>query len=81
MRPTRAEDTGKYSQSVPRILFLTYLASRFFFADERQENGGSKAVGLDGPAHGDFFAQLATHEGDVPWQATFVKDKGYVQFK
>ncbi|KAK4937992.1 hypothetical protein LTR10_021481 [Elasticomyces elasticus] len=54
---------------------------RFFFADERQENGGSKAVGLDGPAHGEFYAQLASHEGNIPWQATFVKDKGYVQFK
>lgn len=38
-------------------------------------------MGLDGPAHANFFAQLADHEGDIPWLATFVKDKGYVHFK
>lgn len=38
-------------------------------------------MALDGPAHADFFTQLAAHEGKVPWHATFVKDKGYVQFK
>jgi len=38
-------------------------------------------MGLDGEAHGVFYAQLANHEENVPWQATFVKDKGYVQFK
>ncbi|KAF3054941.1 hypothetical protein GL218_07347 [Daldinia childiae] len=54
---------------------------RFFYADERQGDGKSKGLALDGAAHGEFFAQLANHEGNVPWHATFVKDKGYVQFK
>lgn len=36
---------------------------------------------LDGAAHADFYLQLARHEGSVPWQATFVKGKGYVQFQ
>lgn len=55
---------------------LTY--SRFFYADERHEDGKIKGMQLDGEAHGDFFAELATHEGKVPWDATFVKGKGYV---
>ncbi|KAI0555821.1 hypothetical protein F4679DRAFT_519987 [Xylaria curta] len=53
---------------------------RFFFADERTATGDSKGQAIDGPAHADFFAQLANHEGNVPWLATFVKDKGYVKF-
>ncbi|KAI0911419.1 NAD(P)-binding protein [Ustulina deusta] len=53
---------------------------RFFYADERTEDGRNKGATIDGPAHAEFYAQLANHEGDVPWLATFVKDKGYVQF-
>ncbi|ORY13941.1 hypothetical protein BCR34DRAFT_586161 [Clohesyomyces aquaticus] len=55
--------------------------SRFYYADERFADGRSMGQELSGPAHADFFAQLANHEGNVPWHATFVKDKGYVQFK
>jgi hypothetical protein len=40
-----------------------------------------KGHALDGAAHAEFYAQLASHEENVPWYATFVKDKGYVQFK
>ncbi|KAI0116360.1 hypothetical protein GGR51DRAFT_501102 [Nemania sp. FL0031] len=60
----------------------TYSAKgyRFFYADERMEDGTSKGSAIDGPAHAEFFAQPANHEGNVPWLATFVKDKGYVKF-
>ncbi|KAI1144309.1 hypothetical protein F5Y05DRAFT_407706 [Hypoxylon sp. FL0543] len=54
---------------------------RFFYADERQADGKLIGAALDGPAHGEFYAQLANHEENVPWHATFVKGKGYVQFK
>lgn len=54
--------------------------ARFFYADERNDDGTSKGMELDGPAHGDFFVQLASHEENVPWHATFVKNKGYVKF-
>ncbi|KAL6705882.1 hypothetical protein ACN47E_006342 [Coniothyrium glycines] len=53
---------------------------RFFYADERFPDGRSKAQELDGPAHGKFYSQLAEHNGEVPWHATFVKDQGYVKF-
>ncbi|KAK9311561.1 hypothetical protein V1524DRAFT_387548 [Lipomyces starkeyi] len=61
----------------------TYSAQgfRFFYADERHGDGKFKGMALDGAAHGEFYAQLADHEENVPWHATFVKDKGYVQFK
>ncbi|GAP85630.1 putative short-chain dehydrogenase reductase SDR [Rosellinia necatrix] len=53
---------------------------RFFYADERKADGGSVGSEIDGPAHADFYAQLANREGEVPWLATFVKGKGYVKF-
>ncbi|OAP57659.1 hypothetical protein AYL99_08397 [Fonsecaea erecta] len=54
---------------------------RFFYADERFEDGAAKARAIDADAHAEFYAQLAAHEGNVPALATFVKDKGYVNFK
>ncbi|OQU97021.1 hypothetical protein CLAIMM_03026 [Cladophialophora immunda] len=54
---------------------------RFFYADERYDDGALKGGAIDGDAHADFYAKLAAHEGSVPWHATFVKDKGYVGFK
>ncbi|KAL2822877.1 hypothetical protein BJX63DRAFT_438860 [Aspergillus granulosus] len=61
---------------------VTYAAKgyRFHYADERAEGGSSKGPNLDGPAHGEFYAQLASHEGNVPWHATFVAGKGYSSF-
>ncbi|VUC21458.1 unnamed protein product [Clonostachys rosea] len=61
----------------------TYAAKgfRFFYADERNADGTPVGNNIDGPAHGKFYAQLASHEQDIPWHATFVKDKGYVEFK
>ncbi|CAM1508944.1 Fc.00g026830.m01.CDS01 [Cosmosporella sp. VM-42] len=61
----------------------TYSAKgfRFFYADERDENGKMKGMAIDGPTHAEFYAELAKHQQAVPWHATFVKDKGYVQFK
>jgi len=53
---------------------------RFFYADERKPDGASIGQALNGDAHAEFYEQLAKHE-DVSWHATFVKDKGYVQFK
>ncbi|KAI0403514.1 hypothetical protein F4802DRAFT_571692 [Xylaria palmicola] len=60
----------------------TYSARgyRFFYADERKADGDSVGGELHGDAHGEFYAQLAAHEGDVPWLATFVDGKGYVKF-
>ncbi|CAI6335257.1 unnamed protein product [Periconia digitata] len=61
-------------------LYYSKLGYRFYYADERTEDGGIKGMQLDGDAHGEFFAQLASGQGEVPWHATFVKGKGYVKF-
>ncbi|EED12613.1 conserved hypothetical protein [Talaromyces stipitatus ATCC 10500] len=53
---------------------------RFFYADERHEDGKFKGMAVDGPAHGEFYPQLASNDGGVPWHATFIKGKGYVKF-
>jgi len=55
--------------------------ARFYYADERFADGQVKGTALDGGAHGEFYFDLAEgNAGEVPWQATFVKDKGYVKF-
>ncbi|KLP10138.1 uncharacterized protein FFB20_12236 [Fusarium fujikuroi] len=54
--------------------------ARFFYADQRQADGNMGGMGLDGDAHGQFFVQLAQHEKDIPWLATFVPGTGYVKF-
>ncbi|GLA02162.1 hypothetical protein AnigIFM60653_001562 [Aspergillus niger] len=53
---------------------------RFFYADERTEDGKAVGNAPDGAAHAELYTQLASHEGNVPWHATFVKGKGYVKF-
>lgn len=60
---------------------LTFLIVRFMYADERNVDGKMKGMELDGPAHGEFYTQLAKSTEGVPWEATFVKGKGYVAFK
>jgi NAD(P)-dependent dehydrogenase (short-subunit alcohol dehydrogenase family) len=53
---------------------------RFFYADQRLPDGAPMGNNVDGPAHGEFYAQLVQREKEVPWLATFVKGKGYVKF-
>lgn len=67
---------------LPHLMnILTCLRFRFFYADERNEDGTPVGNNIDGPAHGEFYAQLASREQNIPWHATFVKGKGYVEFK
>ncbi|PVI01080.1 hypothetical protein DM02DRAFT_706490 [Periconia macrospinosa] len=53
---------------------------RFFYADERKDNGDMTGAEVDPDAHGQFYAMLAAGGGQIPWHATFVKEKGYVRF-
>ncbi|KAI9150097.1 NAD(P)-binding protein [Paramyrothecium foliicola] len=54
---------------------------KFYFADERSESGKSVGAEISGPAHGDFYEQLANHAEGVPWHATFVKDPGWIELE
>ena len=54
---------------------------RFFFADERQADGSSLALkDISGPGAAEFYLKLAENPGGIPWHATFVAGKGYVNF-
>ena len=53
---------------------------RFYYADERKADGAPAYSELNGEAHGRFYAELAEHKFQGPWQQTFVKDIGYKHF-
>ncbi|KAF4626633.1 hypothetical protein G7Y89_g11523 [Cudoniella acicularis] len=53
---------------------------RFYYTDERFEDGGSVFMDIDGQAHADFYYELVRRKDQGPWEATFVKGKGYVDF-
>jgi NAD(P)-dependent dehydrogenase (short-subunit alcohol dehydrogenase family) len=53
---------------------------RFYYADERQADGGA-TIPVDGPAAGEAYVELAEKKEQGPWNWTFVKGKGYVEFK
>ena len=52
---------------------------RFFYADERSADGVPKYHGTDGPSHAEFYARLASHQGDIPWLVTFANGS-YAKF-
>lgn len=53
---------------------------RFYYADERKADGTPAYSKISGEAHGKFYAELAEHKSQGPWQQTFVKDVGYKHF-
>ncbi|CAI7569266.1 unnamed protein product [Penicillium discolor] len=53
---------------------------KFYYADERYADGAPAYSGVNGEAHGKFYAELAEHKFQGPWQQTFVKDIGYKHF-
>lgn len=54
---------------------------RFFFVDERMEDGTPMFTGASPQDHADLFLSLANKTaGDVPWQITFLAGKGHVDF-
>ncbi|KUJ22706.1 NAD(P)-binding protein [Mollisia scopiformis] len=55
--------------------------TRFYYADEREAGGAPVYGRIDGPAHGEFYYELASSEKTGPYEATFVKGKGYFDFE
>ncbi|KAK5991478.1 hypothetical protein PT974_09761 [Cladobotryum mycophilum] len=53
---------------------------KFYFADERTETGDPVGNAISGPAAAEFYVELADDKKEVPWFATFVPGKGYVDF-
>lgn len=50
---------------------------RFYFADERQPDGGLSYKGVDGPAHAEMYLKLAEDPEQGPSLHTFIKGVGY----
>ncbi|KAH8813501.1 putative short chain type dehydrogenase [Flagelloscypha sp. PMI_526] len=53
---------------------------KFYYVDERKEDGDPAFEGRSGEAHAEHFIKLVDSLGQGPWMQTFVKDKGYKQF-
>lgn len=62
-------------------LFLTTGPEyRFFFADERAATGDPVYGGISGAAAAEFYLTLAEEGAEIPWYASFVSGKGFVDF-
>ncbi|KAI8625614.1 hypothetical protein F5Y19DRAFT_466951 [Xylariaceae sp. FL1651] len=53
---------------------------KFYYADERKEDGSPAYNAIDGSAHAKHYVQLAEGNSQGPWQQTFVKGVGYKKF-
>ena len=53
---------------------------KFYYADERWEDGASPLNDIDGPAHGKEYLELALDPKQRAWEYTFVKGIGYKAF-
>ena len=49
--------------------------------DERTATGAAVYSKIDGEAHAEEFWRLANAEEQGPWDDTFTKGKGYVDFQ
>ncbi|KAL8990686.1 MAG: hypothetical protein Q9169_008062 [Polycauliona sp. 2 TL-2023] len=53
---------------------------KFYYADERKEDGSPAGQNIDGKAHADLYVHLSEGKEQGPWQQTFVKGLGYKKF-
>ncbi|KAH8901761.1 NAD(P)-binding protein [Thozetella sp. PMI_491] len=53
---------------------------KFYYADERTEDGEPVYRNIDGAASAKFYVDLAGGTSQGPWQQTFVKGLGYKKF-
>lgn len=63
-----------------KFLYIADLRCRFYYADERKADGSVAGGAIDGDAHAEFYYELSQKKEQGPWQATFVKGTGYVDF-
>jgi hypothetical protein len=55
-------------------------AQRFYYADQRLEDGSPVWDGSDPEGHAKLYIELAETDEVRPWQQTFVVGKGYKKF-
>lgn len=58
----------------------TYINSRFYYADERTEEGLPVMRDIDGTAAGKEYLKIAEAPEQLPWLYTYTKDGGYKDF-
>ncbi|CAK7199208.1 hypothetical protein SEUCBS139899_001881 [Sporothrix eucalyptigena] len=54
--------------------------TKYYYADERKEDGSPAGLDIDGAAHAKLYTGLAKDPKQGPWQQTFVKGIGYKPF-
>lgn len=54
--------------------------ARFYYADERKEDGAPAYGAINGEAHAALYTSLAKSPTQEPWLQTFVKGIGYKKF-
>ncbi|KAL6803397.1 NAD(P)-binding protein [Trichoderma sp. SZMC 28013] len=83
LEPLISMGMGK-SASAHMIHYLSevYRSSgyKFYHTDERESDGEPAYDNLDAEAHANYYIQLVEEKDQGPWNATFVKGKGYVKF-
>jgi hypothetical protein len=53
---------------------------RFYYADERRDDGSAMFTDLNGDGHAALYTELAEADSQRPWLQTFVTGKGYKKF-
>ncbi|KAH8725389.1 hypothetical protein GQ44DRAFT_681122 [Phaeosphaeriaceae sp. PMI808] len=53
---------------------------KFYYADERADDGSPMYSNISGEAHAKQYIELAESKEQGPWQQTFVSGKGYTKF-
>ncbi|KAI0179960.1 NAD(P)-binding protein [Hypoxylon sp. FL1284] len=53
---------------------------KFYYGDERHEDGYPMTTGLNGDAHAEEYLKLAKDPEQRAWDFTFAKGKGYINF-
>ncbi|KAI6086003.1 NAD(P)-binding protein [Hypoxylon rubiginosum] len=53
---------------------------KFYYGDERHEDGYPMTKGLNGDAHAEEYLKLAKDPEQQAWDYTFAKGKGYINF-
>ncbi|KAL9081281.1 MAG: hypothetical protein Q9157_000136 [Trypethelium eluteriae] len=75
------QDRGfKYLLPILSRFVMKLIKYRFYYSDERKADGSAAYFDISGEAHGKFYAELAEHKLQGPWQQTFVKGIGYKRF-
>lgn len=60
---------------------MTVLYYRFYYVDERKPDGATIGNQIGGEAYAEEFWKLVQEKEQLPWQYTFAKGKGYINFE